>query len=89
MGIQAPTNNHPMNMDSWRHYLRAQMYQLIKRPEEAIGELRSALNHDPQFARAAHRLAYLLAARKDFSRALPLLEHLVDELADATFPTNG
>lgn len=77
MGTPAPANSHHMNMDSWRHYLRAQMYQLIKRPEAAIGELRSALNHDPQFARATHRLAYLLAARKDFAHALALLEQTV------------
>ncbi len=77
MGLQAPANNHPMNMDSWRHYLRAQMYLLTKRPEQAIGELRAVLDHDPRFARAAHRLAYLLASRKDFSRALPLLEQTV------------
>lgn len=66
-----------MNMSAWRHYLRAQLYQLFKRPEQAIRELRAALVHDPQFARATHRLAFLLGARGDFTLALPLLEKTV------------
>jgi len=66
-----------MKIDAWRHYLRARLYQLIKRPEPAILELRMALNLDPRFARAAHLLAFLLAARNDFERALPLLEQTV------------
>ena len=64
-------------MDAWRHYLRARLYRLLKRPEHAITELRAALNHDPRLARAAHLLAYLLVEQGDFSRALPLLEQTV------------
>lgn len=66
-----------VNMDAWRHYLRARLYRLLRRPEPATTELRASLNHDPHFARAAHMLAYLLANRGDFHQALPLLEQTV------------
>jgi tetratricopeptide (TPR) repeat protein len=77
MGTLAPVEYRPVNMDAWRHYLRARLYRLLKRPEPAMTELRAALNHDPRFARAAHLLAYLLVGRGDFDRALPLLEQTV------------
>lgn len=66
-----------MNLDAWRHYLRARLYRLLRQPEPAIAELRAALRHDPEFARAAHMLAYLLASRGDMSQALSLLERTV------------
>lgn len=42
-----------------------------------MAELRAALSHDPGFARAIHLLAYMLAGRGEFDRALPLLEQTV------------
>lgn len=77
MGALAPVECLPVNMDAWRHYLRGRLYRFLKRPEPAIAELRAALRHDPEFVRAAHMLAYLLADRGDFSQALPLLERTV------------
>ncbi|BAV34487.1 hypothetical protein SCL_2198 [Sulfuricaulis limicola] len=74
MGAPAPVEYRPVNMDAWRHYLRARLYRLLKQPERAIAELRAALGLDPSFARAAHALAYLLVGRGDLDRALPLLE---------------
>ena len=51
-----------MNLEAWRHYLRGVMLQRRKRPLQAMDELHAALAHDPGFGRAAHGLAYLLAA---------------------------
>jgi tetratricopeptide (TPR) repeat protein len=51
-----------MNLDAWRHYLRARLLRAFKQPEAALAAYRDALSADPGFARAAHALAYLLAA---------------------------
>jgi tetratricopeptide (TPR) repeat protein len=59
-----------MSLDAWRHYLRALLHQRLKRPERAIAEYRLALGADPGFARAAHRLAFLLAAGLEDGEAL-------------------
>jgi tetratricopeptide (TPR) repeat protein len=50
-----------MNFEAWRHYLRGAMLQRRKHPLLAMDEYRVALAYDPDFLRAAHRLAYLLA----------------------------
>ncbi len=52
-----------MNLDAWRHYLRARLYAMLRRRDAAAAEYRTALRLDPDFARAAHALAFLLAAR--------------------------
>jgi tetratricopeptide (TPR) repeat protein len=66
-----------MNLDAWRCYARAYVHQLCRRPAGAITELRAALRHDPDFARATHRLAFLLAGQGHLTEALPLLERTV------------
>jgi tetratricopeptide (TPR) repeat protein len=52
-----------MNLKAWRHRLRARLFELLRRPEQAIHEYRAALQHDPASAAAARSLAYRLAAR--------------------------
>jgi tetratricopeptide (TPR) repeat protein len=51
-----------MNFEAWRHYLRGVLLQRRKRPLQAMDEFRATLAYDPAFGRAAHGLAYLLAA---------------------------
>lgn len=67
-----------MKLEAWRCYLRAHLYRLLKRPDRTIAELRSAVARDPQFARALHRLAFLLAREGKLAEALPLLERTVE-----------
>lgn len=57
------------NLESWRHYLRGRLYQLVKRPERALSEYRATLEHDPDFAHAAHLLAFLLFERRQYVEA--------------------
>lgn len=52
-----------MNLNAWRHYLRARAQLLGRRPDAALAAYRAALDADPGFARAAHGLAFLLAER--------------------------
>jgi tetratricopeptide (TPR) repeat protein len=77
MGALAPLEYRPVNLDAWRHYLRARLYRILKQPEPAMAELRAALRHDPDFVRAAHMLAYLLGTQGQFDQVLPLLERTV------------
>lgn len=77
MDALALPDDRPVNLDAWRHYLRARLYRFLKRPEPAIVELRAALGHDPDFVRAAHMLAYLLGSQGRFDQVLPLLERSV------------
>jgi len=58
-----------MNFDAWRHYLRARLYQLIRKPSAAIGAYRDALATDPALSRASYALAFLLAQDKHFALA--------------------
>lgn len=76
-GAHVPLEYPAVNLDAWRHYLRARLYRLMRQPERAVAELRAALNHDPNFARAIHWLAVLLAGRDELEKALPLLEQTV------------
>lgn len=58
-----------MNLDAWRHYLRARLQLLLRRPAAALADYRAALAADPGFARAAHALAFLLARDKHYPEA--------------------
>jgi len=52
-----------MNYDQWRHYLKARLLQAFKKTEPAIAEYRQAYAHNPQFAKAAGAIGYLLAGQ--------------------------
>jgi len=58
-----------MNLDAWRHYLRARLFQLLRKPQAAIAAYREALAADPGMARTAHALAFLLAQDKHYAAA--------------------
>jgi len=58
-----------MNFDQWRHYWRGQLFQKLKRPEQAIDAYRAALRANPRFVQAARCLGYLHAARKEYAEA--------------------
>jgi Flp pilus assembly protein TadD len=67
-----------MNYDAWRHYLRARLLRAFKQPEAALAAYRDALSADPGFARAAHALAYLLAALGHDSEAEAAFRRVVE-----------
>jgi len=67
-----------MKPDAWRRYLRARFFQLVRKPAMAIAAYRDALAADPGMARAAHRLAWLLAARGDEAGAEAALRQTVE-----------
>ena len=66
-----------MNLDAWRHYLRARVQLLLRRPDTALAAYRDALAADRGFARAAHGLAFLLAGRKQYPEAERALRQTV------------
>lgn len=60
-----------MNLEAWRHRLRARLYEFLRRPDKAIAEYRTALGLDPASAQAARALAFLLASRGHYAEAEP------------------
>lgn len=66
-----------MNLDAWRHYLRARVLLLRRRPDAAQAAYREALAADRGFARAAHGLAFLLAEDRRFAEAETALRQAV------------
>ena len=67
-----------MNLDAWRHYLRARVQLRLRRPDAAVTAYRDALAADPRFARAAHGLAFLLAERGRYPDAEAALRQTLD-----------
>lgn len=66
-----------MNVDAWRHYLRARALQALRRPQRAEQAYRDALAADAGFARAAHALAYLLGHSGRYPEAEAVLRRLL------------
>jgi tetratricopeptide (TPR) repeat protein len=58
-----------MNLDAWRHRLRARLYEFLRRPGKAIAEYRMSLDLDPASAQATRALAFLLASRGQYAEA--------------------
>lgn len=71
-------------IEAWRHYLRGVMLQRRKRPARAMEAYRAALALHPDLARAAHGLAFLLAASGEDVQA----EHWLKETLRIT-PRNA
>jgi tetratricopeptide (TPR) repeat protein len=65
------------NFDAWRYYLRARLFDLLRRPDESEDAYRRALAADPHHARAAHALAFRLAGEGRFEEALERLDQVV------------
>ena len=73
-----------MNLDAWRHYLRARLLLTLRNPDAAATAYRDALAADPGFGRAAHGLAYLLGSREHYAEAEQILRQLLRQTpADA------
>jgi len=67
-----------MNLDAWRHFLRARFFQLFRNPSAAVAAYREALAAAPGMAPAAHRLAWLLAGQGDDAGAEAALRQTVN-----------
>lgn len=58
-----------MNFDAWRHFLRARLFLLLRRPQRAVPEYRLALAAAPGFVAAANGLALVMAADQRYDEA--------------------
>src|SRR5687767_1071485 len=47
-----------MSFVKWRHYARARLFELLRRPDDAIREYEQALRAAPGFLKAANALGY-------------------------------
>lgn len=63
-----------MDFDSLRHYLRARMFERLRRHQQAEREYRLLLEFDPQSVKGTNGLAYLLARRERYDEALVYFE---------------
>lgn len=66
-----------MNFDKWRHYIRARLLELLRRPEGAMAEYRRSLDADPDFRRAANALAYRHALAENHAEAIRYFEQVL------------
>ena len=58
-------------MEHWRYYLRGRLLEAFNRREAAIAAYLGALRLQPEFHRAANRVAYLFASRERYAEAEP------------------
>ena len=58
-----------MNFEQYRHYYRGCLFETFKRPAKAIEAYQLALQHAPQFAKAAACIAHLYALQEQFEEA--------------------
>jgi tetratricopeptide (TPR) repeat protein len=65
------TGTASMNLDFWRHYLRAVLSEKLRRYDAALADYRAALAIDPRSARAQHALAFLFARQQRWREAEP------------------
>lgn len=66
-----------MNLDKWRHYIRARALELLGRHDLAMAGYRQALGADPNFRRAANALAYRSALGGNNAEAIAGFERVV------------
>lgn len=77
MGVPTRQPDYFMNLDAWRHYLRGRLFQLFRSPSSALAAYREALAADPDMARAAHALAFLLAKDRHYAEAEAVLRVVI------------
>lgn len=58
-----------MKFELYRHYFRGYLFDVFKRPAQALDAYRLALQHDPQFQKAVLSLAHLHAAQGQLAEA--------------------
>lgn len=58
-----------MNLEQWPPYIRAQFFQLVKRPERALEEFRALIAINPRHAKGWANMAYIHAKQGRFSEA--------------------
>lgn len=58
-----------MNFDKWQHYLRARLFNLLRKEDAALREYHRTLLADPNFARAVECIAFIHASRGEFGIA--------------------
>jgi tetratricopeptide (TPR) repeat protein len=58
-----------MNLEHWLYYVLARFFQLVKRPERALEQYRSALAANPRRAKVWASIAYIHATRNRFGEA--------------------
>lgn len=77
-----------MNFPFWRHVLRGRVLEFLRRPADALGEYRVALQLEPSSARTHHSMAFLLTGEKRYGEAQTHLREAVrlqPKNADAWF----
>lgn len=77
-----------MNFPFWRHALRGRVFELLRRPLDALSEYEAALRLDPRSARTHHSMAFLLAGAQRYGEAETHLREAVrlqPKNADAWF----
>jgi tetratricopeptide (TPR) repeat protein len=58
-----------MTLQSWRHRVRARVFELLRRRDAAIAEYRALAKLEPRSARTLHTLAYLLTLEQRYAEA--------------------
>jgi tetratricopeptide (TPR) repeat protein len=66
-----------MDFDTLRYYLRARMFEWLRRYDQAEREYRIALQHGPRSVKVVSALGYLLARRDRYEEALGYFEEAV------------
>ena len=59
-----------MNIDKWRHYCRARLFEILGNNEGALAEYHAAFRLDPAFRKAANALAWRYASAERYSEAI-------------------
>lgn len=62
-----------IDFEPWRHYLRARMFQKLRRNDQAVAEYRLALRFAPRWTRALNALGFLLARLERWEEAVDVL----------------
>lgn len=66
-----------MNLEQWRHYVRARFFQLVRQPERALEEYRAAVAINPRLVKGWASIAYIHARQGRFGEAE---HHLLEAL---------
>ena len=58
-----------MNLEQWRHYVRARFFQLVRRPERALEEYLAVVAINPRLTKGWASIAYIHAKQGRFGEA--------------------